>query len=766
LKSRPEHSYRIDQSVVARVEQIYPFGVFARLPDGTKAYVRKRELTLSGNLDPQQVVADGDEFQAVVVALAKPGQSLELSVRRAEPDPWEKVAQKLQVRDTVTAEVKRLSAKGVLVQVKPGVDGFVPLSELAPWTVENPHDLLWVGDQVEAMITRLDTKTKRMRLSIRRQMKLQARVREVLDFLSEKQVREEESSPATGHTAVAEDGMSALDETDEALEAEVRERVGRVLVVDDHDEVRKPLVAWLRHLGISAEGAKSPAEALACARVSDHGLAIVDLDLSGEDGLDLIQALARLTPHIRVAVMSSPEWIAQCIQQLASLGVIDVFVKPLDLEDIRDALIKLGHGETDLAWLSTFKPSGEKVESPFQRLGETMRSGISLAARFEAGLMELVRMARAEVGLVFHLDPISQQVSIVAQVGEPAPDPEAIYALTESPVKDVIRERCTVFETHVSRQAQSRFSNLSALVPFESCVGAPVLASDTVQYAVFLFHRATDAFSHHRVRDAQAMAVLFSVAVESQAIEGRLRAVNPFLLSGQLAAGFGHEVYNKMSGLEIQLRNLQADCGRLKQGEEIFDVDALGRTTDQLLDVALDLKRAVTLFRELIRAEQEETVDVHAVLQRAVLLLRPIARRHRVRIEMEPAAGLPPVSTSAVRLQQVFVNLMLNAVQHTEIKMRRWPEGRGILQITTAWEQEGTRPVRVRFADNGPGIHRQLWEKIFALGFSTRPQGTGLGLFIARSLVESMDGKICVEQSPVPSGATLRVELPAARTQM
>jgi two-component system sensor histidine kinase HydH len=211
---------------------------------------------------------------------------------------------------------------------------------------------------------------------------------------------------------------------------------------------------------------------------------------------------------------------------------------------------------------------------------------------------------------------------------------------------------------------------------------------------------------------------------------------------------------------------LQADCGRLKQGQESLNVDALGKTTDQLLDVALDLKRAVTLFRELIRAEQEETVDVNQVLQRSVLLLRPIARRHRVRIELEPAPGLPPVTASAVRLQQIFVNLMLNAVQHTAIKMQHWPEGRGSLQISTAWEQELTRPVQVRFTDNGPGIHRQLWEKIFALGFSTRPQGTGLGLFIARSLVASMDGTICVEQSPVPSGATLVVQLPAARSEM
>ena len=114
------------------------------------------------------------------------------------------------------------------------------------------------------------------------------------------------------------------------------------------------------------------------------------------------------------------------------------------------------------------------------------------------------------------------------------PNPDAIYALTESPVKDVIRERCTVFETHVSQQAQSRFSKLLAVFPFESCVGVPIQSGDEEQYAVFVFHRSPDAFSRHRVRDAEAMAILFSVALERQAIERRLRTVHPFLTEPHL----------------------------------------------------------------------------------------------------------------------------------------------------------------------------------------------------------------------------------------
>jgi len=753
LSIHADSAYQIDQVVVARVEQVFPFGVFVCLPDGTRAYVRKRELTQARNLDPRQVVSEGQEIKAVVIALAVPGQELELSVCRAEPDPWETFVQTFKVQDTVIATVKNLSAEGVFVQLIPGVDGFIPLAELAPWPVEQPDDLLWAGDQVKAMITHLDRRTSRLRLSIRGQMKQQAKVGKVLEFLRGRQVVGEEllDEEQTGSVGKKEEGVAPV----------VAGRVGRVLVVDDHDEVREPLVKWLRRLGLATDGAGSPDQALARLQERSYGLSLIDLDLSGESGLSLIQAMEKVTSDTRLGVMSAPERIAQRSGELAALGVVDAFVKPLNLDEIREALVRLGRGEmSDPLWLPVPESGKEEAKSSFQRLAETMRGGLPLAARFEDGLKDLIRFSQAEEGLVFQLAPDSQQVSIVAQAGELALDQEAVYALDKSPVKDVICEGREVFETNVSRQVRRRFSKLLDLLPFESCLGVPIPARGEVQHALFLFHRKPDVFSRYRLRDAQAMAVLFSVALESQALERRIQTISPFLLSGQLAAGFGHEVYNKMSGLEIQLRNLQDDCKRLELGVESSDFVELGRATDQLLDVALDLKRTVELFRELIRAEQEEQVNVNEVVRRTVWLLRPTAHQHRVRIKVDLTTDLPPIVGSAARLQQVFANLMLNALQHTAQKMEQWPDGRGMLQIATAWEVEEERPIRVRFADNGPGIHHRLWENIFALGFSTRPGGTGLGLFIARSLVESMGGAICVEQSIVPLGTIFRVKLP------
>jgi ribosomal protein S1 len=77
--------YEVGQSVTVRVERVYPFGVFVRLPDGTPGYVRWRDLTRGGHWDPAKLVAVGQEAQAVVVELPVDGRVLEVSLRQVGP---------------------------------------------------------------------------------------------------------------------------------------------------------------------------------------------------------------------------------------------------------------------------------------------------------------------------------------------------------------------------------------------------------------------------------------------------------------------------------------------------------------------------------------------------------------------------------------------------------------------------------------------------------------------------------------------------------
>jgi signal transduction histidine kinase/predicted RNA-binding protein with RPS1 domain len=746
--------HAIGEVVVGTVEQVHPFGVFVRLADGSKGYIRRRQLSLSGDLDPRVVVKEGDQIKVVVVELAEPGKSLDLSRKATLPDPLREFISRFREGDVVGGTVKNLRPYGVFVEVMPGVEGLVLLEELASWKVEKPEDVVWEGDHVEVVITRLDSTKRKVRLSIRQRLEHLARVEAIMEGLHRKTERSltPEAEPEEESTTLEADEERKIVPT------------GPVLVVEDHDAVREPLVKWLSDQGCPARGAATVAEAMKCYQKDGYGLVLVDLDLPEVDGLSFIRQLRRSGVGVPVAVMSGPELIAEQLPALRALEVAAVFPKPLDLDEIRRFLLQLARGEKPTLSLETGGQATAVEAQPFQKLAGAMRSSQPLAERFRQGLEHLIRETRAEVGIIFRLDRISGEVSLVAHTGNIPLKREAIYALVDSPVKDVIVEGKLTWESRVSQERTGRFRKLQELLPFESCIGVPLQASGQTDHALFLFHRDPDVFSHYPLRDALAMATLFAVALEIQALDERVQSLSRIFLSGQLAAGFGHEVYNKLSGLDLQFRNVRSDFDRLARDHfglsESFDFQQVRRALDKAVEMAVDLKRMVEGFRRLMVTKEEQVVDVNQVIRQAEVLVRPLARRANVKMRLELAPNLPPaLGSNNIGLYQVFLNLMLNAIQ----QMEKSPDALRALVVSTAYEaQDDTRPAKVRFSDTGPGIHRQLWDKIFALGFTTRPGASGLGLFIARSLVESMGGRIAVEESLVPLGTTFLVELPTA----
>lgn len=745
--------YTKGQTVAATVESILRFGVFVRLEGGSRAYVRRRELTLSGDVDPREVVSEGQQIKAVVTALAELGSLMELSIRNALPDPWQEFTRQFKVGDVATATVKNLFPDKVFAQVLPGVDGLIPLRELASWKVERPEDVVWPGDRIEAVITHLDADGKRVQLSICRRLEQLAQVEAIMEVLHKANV------PATSK-AIPEPEPP----TQEVEEPGKIGLAGSILVVEDQDEVRVPLVKWLSDRGCTAHGVQSATEAVAYCQEQTYELIIMDLDMPDVDGLSCIRQLRAAQVAAPVVVMSEPELIAAQLPALQSLGVSAVFPKPLEMDEIHDFLLQLAHGERPAPAPETSAQASPQEVQSFQRLTNVMRSGRPVTERFRQGLNQLVHETYAEMGIVFWLDPVSQKVSLIAHVGNIPLNIGAVYALVDSPVKDVIVEDRIVWENRVSSGRTGRFRKLLDLLPFESCIGVPFQAGGRVENALFLFHREPDAFSRYRVRDAWAMAALFAVALESQSLDRRVQSLSHIFLNGQLAAAFGHEVYNKLSGLDLQFRNLRSDFERLTRSVEglgkVSDAQQICLELDGMVETAVGLKDTVTGFRRLMQARAGETADVNQAIRQTEAQARPLARRAQVEVRLKLADDLPLTAGSSVSLYQVFLNLALNAIQQMDNKPG---DGRRVLTMTTlCCAGDGNRLVQVRFADTGPGIHRQLWEQIFTLGFTTRLGGSGLGLYIARSLVESMGGRITVEESLVPLGTTFLVELPAA----
>ena len=749
--ARTRQRYSEGQRVTATVEKVLPFGVFVRLADGTLAYIRRRELSLEGDKPPGEIVSEGQTLQAVVLSPAEASRLMELTVRAIHPDPWEQFVRRYKVWDVVTATVKHIVPNGVFAQITPGVNGFIPLEELASWQVEKAEDVVWTGDEVEAVITRIDPSRKRVNLSIRQRMEQLAQVESVF-----RQIRLAEGVPDSIGAEPIGESVSSQEEIPGSIG-----QFGPILVLDDHDSVREPLVQWLNRQGYMARGAKTVPEALALCQAQQYGLILVDLDLPQIDGLQFIRQIRDCGERTFIAVMSSPEWIEEHFLEIQQLGVSEIFPKPVNEQRLRQFLLRLDRGEIIEPRIDLRESSLPEIRTA-QQLSAVMRSRVPLARRFRAGLEYLLDTTRAEEAMVFHMDRTSRMVSIVASVGSIPLNEFATYALVTSPVKDVILEGETIWENRVSQEQTRRFEKLWELLPFESCIGIPIETSGQTEYALFLFHREPEAFSRYRLRDAWAMATFFAVAIEQDALDRRIQEISRVFLSGHLAAGLGHEIFNRLSGLDLEFQNLIADFEALwRNSPELKDKPAaeeIRRALGRAAETAGGLKQLIGEFRFLIKAMQEEQVaDVNEVVRQSASLIEPQARRAQVTLHLRPSPDVPPVAGSPVGLQHVLLNLIINAVQHMALK----PDERRVLEISTTHEDD-LLPVKIRVSDTGPGIHRQLWERIFALGFTTKPGGSGLGLYIARSLVEAMGGRISVERSLVLLGTTFLVELPAA----
>lgn len=712
------------------VERVLPFGVFVRLPDGTQGYIRRRELDLDADVEPSEIVQEGEKIQAVVINPEETQGRVELSRRATLKDPWAEFVQRNHEGDTVRGTVRALHPNGAFVRVQAGVRGFVPLDEIASWHVDKPEEVLWIGDSVESVIVKLDANSQKLTLSIKTKM------------LGRETIKMPSRIPTQSSVQIS---SSVHLKPVSPISSGARNLLGTILVVDDHDEVRGSLTSWLNHRGFDAFEADSLEKAVSEIEKHDCQVLLADLNLVEKDGLELVRQLRQGGNHAHICIMSSPDTLLERAEEIEEAQVSQVFPKPLDIEELEAFLLRLASSEPIPMWQSALRPSS--VTRGAERSHEVY---ISTRENIQSTLEQVTQLLRAEVGVIFQLDNASRAVSILAKEGDTPFHMDAVYGLIASPVEDVFRDGDAIFENHVSEHAKAKFSKLLELLPFESCLGVPIHVNDETQHAAFFFHQKSDAFSHYRLRDAQDGSLLFSALLTRDILEKQLQSLSPMLLSGELARGFGHDVFNKITALDLE--------ARLAIGRST--IDEIQTSARHLLDLILDLKATVQAFQQLLQSkESQESFDVNQIVVSASDLLRPIAHKERTRIELNTAADLPPVRGNKIALQQVFLNLMLNSVQQMSLKADKFGwNGRRVLQITSSLNKKAQR-IRVRFIDHGPGIHQAYLKRIFSPGFSTRG-GSGLGLYIARSFVQSLGGTLRVQETLVPMGTIFVVEVP------
>ena len=234
-----------------------------------------------------------------------------------------------------------------------------------------------------------------------------------------------------------------------------------------------------------------------------------------------------------------------------------------------------------------------------------------------------------------------------------------------------------------------------------------------------------------------------------QQMQSDFAHMNRVSMMGELAASLSHEITQPIASAR--------NNARAAQNFLEMQPPNLGEVREALSCVVGDADRAgeiIDRIREQIKKAppRKERFDLNAAINEVIVLARSVTHRNGVSVQTRLADGLLPVLGDRVQLQQVLLNLILNAAE----AMGSVEEGPRELLISTEQDQAG---VLVAVRDSGPGIDAEHLDRVFDAFYTTKSSGTGMGLSICRSIIHAHGGKLWAEANE-PRGAVFQFTLP------
>jgi C4-dicarboxylate-specific signal transduction histidine kinase len=229
-----------------------------------------------------------------------------------------------------------------------------------------------------------------------------------------------------------------------------------------------------------------------------------------------------------------------------------------------------------------------------------------------------------------------------------------------------------------------------------------------------------------------------------------LARINRVTTMGELAASLGHELNQPISGTmtnaNVCLRKLARDAPDLDGARAA--VSRIVRDAQRAADIVVRIRGQ---FQRGTR--NRDVIDMSEMIQETVALLRGEAAWHNISVRTELAPDLPPIGGDRVQLQQVAMNLIVNGIEAVK-------DIDGIRELVIKSRRAESGQILVSVSDTGPGFPPQLAERIFDPFFTTKPHGTGMGLRISRSIIESHGGRLWAEAA-LGRGATFYLKMSA-----
>jgi signal transduction histidine kinase len=429
-----------------------------------------------------------------------------------------------------------------------------------------------------------------------------------------------------------------------------------------------------------------------------------------------------------------------------------------DDEEILAELAALAAPAIRNTWLYEQVRSKARLLESLVRVGQIINSPLAGDETLQVIAREAKKLLSAKMCSLMMLDDSGKLLIARASAGAgKAYLARPQVGVEESFIGIVLRRRKAMQLENI--QSSGCYQNVSVARQegLVSLLSVPLLYGDHATGTLNLYTGEPHTFSDEEVRVALAYAELSALALEKArlyerivAVEDELRQSERLSALGLLAAEVAHEIRNPLTVMKMLHHSLNLDFPA--HDPRHTDVRIMGEKMDHLariVDRVLDLARG--------QEPQVAAVNVNRLLADLTLLIRHKLKASGVTLTLRLAADLPDLLGDATQLEQVFLNLTLNAVE-------AMPQG-GSLTIRSRalpLNPRSERPthVLIRFRDTGVGMAEEHRERAFtSLLSSTKPKGTGLGLAIVGRVVEAHRGQVRI-WSQLDRGTTISVLLP------
>ena len=489
----------------------------------------------------------------------------------------------------------------------------------------------------------------------------------------------------------------------------------RVLVVDDDESILEVLEMRLAAMGFDVEATSDPRTAVRAVAGGRVDLALVDLRMDPTNGIALMEQLHARQPRLPVLIMTAHATIETAVEAVQR-GAFDYLTKPFVRDELRG---KIARAVASRRWAR----DRERLLS----LGETLASAGRMDRVLEFVAQAAVETTDAERCVVFQ--NADGQLVPAASAGSPAP----MWAALQDAAARAMEKNAPVMRPG----HEDRVIAAAPLVGERGPAGALVIET---------------AARVEPTEDDLELLALFSsqaaVAIRTTDELDRLRS-GALAALGRMATQVAHELKNPLAGLRLYARHLEQRLVRTGDDQAADLARKITTTVDHLASVVSE----ITAFGRTPELKRVPT-DLAALLEECITFARAKVAREDIEVvsTYDPACPAPAVDGREMR--KALLNLVLNGLEALG------PGGR--LSVATSYAPPA-RTITITLDDTGAGMSDATLARVFDLFFTTKPEGTGLGMALARSVIRRHGGQISV-QSEVGEGTRVVVRLPVEST--